>query len=59
MHPALTPALLYMHTANVREHDFWGMVRASAALTQQLCAVFIFFVRHALLLLLDAFLLPP
>lgn len=33
-------------TANVREHDYWGMVRASAAITQQICAVLIFFVRR-------------
>ncbi|DBA00840.1 TPA: hypothetical protein N0F65_008483 [Lagenidium giganteum] len=29
--------------ANVREHDYWGMVRSSAAITQQICAVLIFF----------------
>ncbi|CAH0488084.1 unnamed protein product [Peronospora farinosa] len=29
--------------ANVREHDYGGMVRSSAAITQQICAVLIFF----------------
>ncbi|TYZ59574.1 hypothetical protein PybrP1_000433 [[Pythium] brassicae (nom. inval.)] len=29
--------------ANVREHDYWGMVRSSAAITQQICAVLVFF----------------
>ncbi|KAF0748311.1 hypothetical protein AaE_007385 [Aphanomyces astaci] len=31
---------------NVREYDYWGMSKASAAITQQLSLVFIFFVRH-------------
>uniref|UniRef100_K3WUM9 Phosphatidylinositol N-acetylglucosaminyltransferase subunit C n=1 Tax=Globisporangium ultimum (strain ATCC 200006 / CBS 805.95 / DAOM BR144) TaxID=431595 RepID=K3WUM9_GLOUD len=29
--------------ANVKEHDYWGMVRSSAAITQQICALLIFF----------------
>ncbi|EGZ17361.1 hypothetical protein PHYSODRAFT_502438, partial [Phytophthora sojae] len=29
--------------ANVREHDYGGMVRSAAAITQQICAVLIFF----------------
>lgn len=37
--------VLLLCTANVREHDCWGMVRSSAAITQQICAVLIFFVR--------------
>ncbi|KAG7393236.1 hypothetical protein PHYPSEUDO_011241 [Phytophthora pseudosyringae] len=31
--------------ANVREHAYGGMVRSAAAITQQICAVLIFFVR--------------
>ncbi|TMW62986.1 hypothetical protein Poli38472_005604 [Pythium oligandrum] len=29
--------------ANVRDHDYWGMVRSAAAIIQQICAVLIFF----------------
>ncbi|KAF1334189.1 Phosphatidylinositol n-acetylglucosaminyltransferase subunit c, partial [Globisporangium splendens] len=32
-----------LRAANVKEHDYWGMVRSSAAITQQICAVLIFF----------------
>lgn len=41
-------------TANVKEHDYWGMVRSSAAITQQICAVLVFFVRSVTLSLTHA-----
>jgi hypothetical protein len=37
--------------ANVREHNYGGMVRSAAAITQQICAVLVFFVRLSVLLL--------
>lgn len=30
--------------ANVKEHDYWSMVRSAVAIAQQICAVMIFFV---------------
>ena len=33
---------------NVREYDYWGMTKSSAALTQQMSLVLIFFVRSLL-----------
>lgn len=41
----LTTQLCCASAANVQDHDYGGMVRSAAAITQQICAVLIFFVR--------------
>jgi hypothetical protein len=38
-------ANVFIHVENVREYDYWGMTKSSAAITQQISLVSIFFVR--------------